>query len=156
MSMFSRDKRRLSADLNTASLPDLIFTVLFFFMIVTNMKHDELKVNLRMPEGKQLEKLTNKSNTLYIYIGQTTRDRSDNGTESVCMQVNDRYVAIEELAGYVQDVRSRMSPEDQKNMKVSIKADRNAPMGFVNDVKQILRSSYVLDIVYSAETERQR
>ena len=45
---------------------------------------------------------------------------------------------------------------DQKNMKVSIKADRNAPMGFVNDVKQILRSSYVLDIVYSAETERQR
>ena len=59
MSMFRR-KGKTMPELNTASLPDLIFTVLFFFLIVTHLRHDQLKVKFETPQGVKLEKLTRK------------------------------------------------------------------------------------------------
>lgn len=56
--------------LNTASLPDLIFTVLFFFMIVTHMREVQVKVKYQVPQGTELERLTKKSAVSYIYIGK--------------------------------------------------------------------------------------
>ena len=43
MSLFNKKKRDIP-NLNTAALPDLIFTVLFFFMIVTQLRDTEVKV----------------------------------------------------------------------------------------------------------------
>ena len=68
MSMFGRREHEMPG-LNTSSLPDLIFTVLFFFMIVTHMRQVTLKVDYRAPQGKQLTRLTKKSAVSYIYIG---------------------------------------------------------------------------------------
>ena len=68
-SMFPR-KRHQVPSLNVASMPDLIFTVLFFFMIVTHMRSDEVKVKLQVPQGKDVQKLANKASVVNIYIGQ--------------------------------------------------------------------------------------
>ena len=65
-----KDKRRTIPMLNTASLPDLIFTVLFFFLIVTHLRQDQMKVKYETPEGTKLEKLTRRSATSYIYVGK--------------------------------------------------------------------------------------
>ena len=46
--------------LNLASLPDLIFTVLFFFMIVTHMRDVNPKVRYEVPQGTELSKTANK------------------------------------------------------------------------------------------------
>lgn len=51
MRMMKR-RRRQVPDLNTAALPDLIFTVLFFFMIVTHLRDVELKVKYSVPQGR--------------------------------------------------------------------------------------------------------
>ena len=69
--------------LNTSSLPDLIFTLLFFFMIVTTMREVTLKVEFKVPQGTELEKLEKKSLVTFIYVGKPTAEfRKKLGNES--------------------------------------------------------------------------
>lgn len=68
--IFGNRDRRQMPQLNTASLPDLIFTVLFFFMVVTHMRTVTLKVSFRVPQGTELTRLTKKTAVSYIYIGR--------------------------------------------------------------------------------------
>ena len=85
MSMIRRSKREMPG-LNTASLPDLIFTVLFFFMIVTHMRTDVMKVRYQTPQGTELSKVKKKSATIHVYIGsKTTADGKAVG-QPVCVQ----------------------------------------------------------------------
>ena len=72
MSLFRRQRREVPM-LNTAALPDLIFTVLFFFITVTHMREVTLKVKYRVPEGTELTSLVKKSAVTYIYIGRLYR-----------------------------------------------------------------------------------
>ncbi|MBO4827226.1 MAG: biopolymer transporter ExbD [Prevotella sp.] len=143
MSMFRR-RRRTVPTLNTASLPDLIFTVLFFFMIVTHMRKVTPKVEYQVPAGTELQRLTKKSSVSYIYIGT----RADN--RQTAIQLNDKFADAGEVANYVSSERERMSEEDRQQMTVSLKVDRHTPMGVVNDVKQSLRKANALTVNYSA------
>lgn len=149
MSMFRRKEREIPG-LNTASLPDLIFTVLFFFMIVTHMRKVELKVKYRVPEGTELTKLTKKTTVSYIYIGQPTPALQKKIGSAPRIQLNDKIARADEIGQYIRKERSRMDAADRKKMTVSIKADRSTPMSVVSDVKQALRRADALNISYSA------
>lgn len=149
MSLFNRRRREVPM-LNTAALPDLIFTVLFFFITVTHMREVTLKVKYRVPEGTELTKLVKKSAVTYIYIGKPAdemRNTVGNGTR---IQLNDKYANVDNVTDYVAEERRRMSPEDAKAMSVSIKADRETEMGIMSDVRQALRRAGALRINYSA------
>ena len=61
MGKFNKSGKREMPELNTSSLPDLIFTMLFFFMIVTTMREVTLKVQFKVPQATELEKLEKKS-----------------------------------------------------------------------------------------------
>ena len=74
-SMFHQNRKGVPS-LNVASMPDLIFTVLFFFMIVTHMRSDEVKVRLQVPEGAEVQKLANKQAVANIYIGKDQKSGS--------------------------------------------------------------------------------
>ncbi len=142
-----RHKKGGVPQLNTASMPDLIFTVLFFFMIVTHMRKVTLKVEYQVPQGTELTRLTKKTAVSYVYIGK----RKGQKGADMQVQLNDKFAQVEDIAGYVEAERDRMSPADLPNMTVSIKADRSAPMGLITDVKQQLRRANALRINYSAE-----
>lgn len=146
--MFRRHSREVPA-LNTSSLPDLIFTVLFFFMIVTHMRHETVKVQYQVPQGKELTRLTKKSAVSYIYIGKPMARHGQRGGET-CVQLNDKYVEPAEIMDYISAERNRMTAEDQQAMTVSIKADKHTKMGVITDVKQALRQAKALRINYSA------
>lgn len=152
MTMFRR-KRYEVPGLNTASLPDLIFTVLFFFMIVTHMQKETVKVQYRMPQGTELTRLTKKTAVTYIYIGKPAGDLRKEYGNSTRVQLNDKFADPSEVADYVSAERDRMSPEDQQQMTVSIKADRGTHMGIINNVKQSLQKAKAYRINYSAEEE---
>ena len=145
-----RKKSHEVPGLNTSSLPDLIFSVLFFFMIVTHMRQVTLKVECRMPEGKHLTRLTKKSAVSHIYIGKSTKDQQGKMGAGTQIQLNDKFATAPEVMDYVSAEKKRMSPEDQKLMTVSIKADRETKMGVITDVKQALREAKALKISYSA------
>lgn len=146
--MFRRKDHEVPT-LNTSSLPDLIFTVLFFFMIVTHMRDVELKVRYEVPQGTELQKLTHKSAVTYIYLGRDLAAPHQTGGE-MQIQLNDKIASIDEIKAYLERERSRMSTEDQARMTVSIKADRETPMGQIADIKHTLQQSFALKINYSA------
>ena len=145
MSMFKRKDHSVPG-LNTSSLPDLIFTVLFFFMIVTHMKENQMKVKYQVPQGTKLERLAKKSTVSHIYIGKPYKGGGDNA-----VQVNDKIVDAADVEDFIAAERKRMAPDDAKNMTVSIKADKKADMGVVTDVKQSLRRANALKILYSGK-----
>lgn len=145
MSIFKRKDHSVPG-LNTASLPDLIFTVLFFFMIVTHMKENQMKVKYQVPQGTKLERLAKKSTVSHIYIGKPYKGGGDNA-----VQVNDKIVDAADVEDFIAAERKRMAPDDAKNMTVSIKADKKADMGVVTDVKQSLRRANALKILYSGK-----
>ena len=147
--MFHRNNHEVPA-LNTSSLPDLIFTVLFFFMIVTHMRDVELKVRYEVPQGTELQKLTHKSAVIYIYVGRGYTASHQTDGEDMQIQLNDRIATIDDIKSYIEKERASMSPEDQARMTVSIKADRDTPMGQIADIKRMLQQSFALKIHYSA------
>ncbi len=169
-SMFHDRRRHGVPSLNVASMPDLIFTVLFFFMIVTHMRSDEVKVRLEVPAGSEVKKLTGHPAIINIYIGsqesgvrsqesgvrsqesgvrrQESGVRSQNNTWLV--QLNGDLVSPSEISARISTIRSKLSPENAERLTVSFRADRHAPMGLVSDVKQALQQAYALKINYSA------
>lgn len=141
-------------ELNTSSLPDLIFSILFFFMIVTTMREVTLKVDFSLPAGTEIVKLEKKSLVSYIYIGPPTREyRAKLGTESR-IQLNEDFAEVGAIHEYILQERESMQERDKPFMKVSLKIDENTQMGIVTDVKMALREAYALAINYSA-TKRQ-
>ena len=145
-SMFQR-KRHQVPSLNVASMPDLIFTVLFFFMIVTHMRSDEVKVKLEVPQGSGVQKLANKASVVNIYIGQFRGEWA--------VQLNGDLIEPDAIPACIEEIRSGMSPENADKLTVSLRADRHTPMGVINDVKQALQQSYALRINYSATEFKQ-
>ncbi len=146
MISYRRHKRGM-VGLNTSSLPDLIFTILFFFMLVTHMRKVALKVEYQVPEGTELTRLTKKSTVTYIYIG---RPMGEMGGQNVRIQMNDKFVSVADVTDYVASERDAMSPDDAEAMTVSIKADKHTDMGTITDVKQALRKANALRVNYSA------
>jgi len=137
-------------ELNMASLPDLIFTVLFFFMIVTHMRDVEKQVSYQVPAGTEVEKAAHKSSVIHIFIGKPT----DGSSDEYRIQLNNELATVDDIARFVETERKGMSAEDQERMMVSIEADRDVPMSIVNDVKQALRNSYALNVSYAASELR--
>lgn len=144
--VFRRRHSRELPGLNTAALPDLIFTVLFFFMIVTHMRDVDLQVRYEVPQGTELQKLTHKSAVTYVYIGRV----KDAPVDSFYIQLNNSLATVDDIKAYVESERSKMSSEDQPRMTVSIKADRDVPFGIISDVKKALQQSFALKVNYSA------
>ena len=150
MGKFNKTGKREMPALNTSSLPDLIFTLLFFFMIVTTMREVTLKVQFTLPVGTELEKLEKKSLVTFIYVGEPTQEyRAKMGTESR-IQLNDSYAEVGEVQDFIFQERASMNEGDQAKMTVSLKVDQKTKMGIITDVKNALRKSYALKINYSS------
>ena len=150
MGKFGGNKKREVPQLQTTSTADLVFAILFFFMMTTTMREVTLKVEFRAPQATELQKLEKKSLVTFIYIGRPSRDmRAQVGSETR-IQLNDQYAETSEIQDYIAQEKSSMKEEDAPFMTVSIKADRETRMGIVSDVKQALREAYALKISYSA------
>ena len=148
MAGFKRKEGREMVEMNTSSLPDLIFTILFFFMMVTTMREVTLKVKFVVPQGTELTKLEKKSVVSFIYVGPPTdqlRAQMGSGTR---IQLNDRYAEPREVMDFVAAERKGMVNEGDQ--VISIKADQHTHMGYITDIKEVLRKSWALKINYSA------
>ena len=148
-SMFHQSRRSVPS-LNVASMPDLIFTVLFFFMIVTHMRSDEVKVRLQVPEGVEVQKLANKQAVVNIYIGSVGEKEEKGNGSRWAVQFNGDIVNPNDIPALIEHIRGGLSAENQARLTVSLRVDRKAPMGLVSEVKRNLQQAYALKINYSA------
>ena len=150
MGAIRKSGSREMVQLNTSSLPDLVFAILFFFMMVTTMREVTLKVQFRAPAASELQKLEKKSLVTFVYVGKPMAAYVGVAGSEPRLQLNDKFAEVSEVGAYIVQEKSSMKEEDQPFMTVSIKADRETIMGLITDLKQALREAYALKINYSA------
>lgn len=146
MARFGRKKKGGLPAVSTASLPDIVFMLLFFFMVTTVMREVDLQVQVTQPEAAEVQKLENKSEVMYVYIGPPVDKRL--GTEPR-IQLADDFATMNDVGPYIETVRET-KPEAMRNrLTTSLKVDKTAKMGVITDVKQELRKVYALKLMYS-------
>ena len=133
---------------STASLPDIIFMLLMFFMVSTTMKQTSMMVHIRAPFATEIKKLEKKSLVTFVYVGIPTNTKMYGSLPR--LQLNDAFQPIENLREFVEKERMDLSEDQRNKMTVSIKADKDIEMGIITDVKQELRKASALKVNYSA------
>ncbi|MBO4850820.1 MAG: biopolymer transporter ExbD [Prevotella sp.] len=145
---------RRQPELNMSSLPDLIFTVLFFFMIVTTMRSVPQKVGFQVPTGTELAKFKKQPSTLYLFIGRPVRPHGASSENNFVVQVDDKLVPLDGVASQVSRYMEELLPDEREELTVMMKIDENVPMGMVTSVKQQLRKAGALKVHYAAAKHR--
>ncbi|TAJ12980.1 biopolymer transporter ExbD [Marinilabiliaceae bacterium JC017] len=150
MAKFRKKNKGGQPAINTSSLPDIVFMLLFFFMVSTTMKEVTLKVQIKAPEATELAKLEKKSLVTYIYVGVPSKQYQNLFGTEPRIQLNDQFATVSDIQSYIAQERDAMKESDQPKMTTSIKADFDCPMGVITDIKQALRKAAALKINYSA------
>jgi len=128
-------KAKVTAGIPTASLPDIIFMLLIFFMVATVLKqYSGLKVKL--PDAELVKKIEgSKRHVVTIWV--------DRNNQIVCDDYKVR--KVNELRSVLYQKRVK-----DPQIIVALKADKNSDMGIVNDVQQEMRKADALRVNYSA------
>lgn len=150
MAKIRKDGKATVPAISTASLPDIIFMLLFFFMATTSLKEVTYMVDIRVPEATELVKLEKKSLLRYVYVGRPRRDLIKSFGSETRLQLDDAFADVSQLEQYISMEKSAMNESDQPKMTVAIKADKETKMGIITDIKQSLRRAYALKITYVA------
>ena len=142
-------KKKEQPAIQTSSLPDIVFMLLFFFMTVTVMKDSSLMVQNTLPNASEVKKLEKKDRVLYIYVGKPTREyQKVFGTEPK-IQLNDKFANVSEVGDFILQERAKKSQELQNVLTTALKVDKDANMGLIADIKQELRKVNALKVNYT-------
>jgi len=147
MSKFKKNSDKGTPAVSTASLPDIVFMLLFFFMVTTVMREVDLKVKLSQPEATEISKLENKALVDYVYIGEPQNTELYGTVPKI--QLDDDFATVEDIQSYVIERRAERNEAEQGLITVSLKVDADTKMGIVTEVKQELRKVQALKINYS-------
>lgn len=142
MSKFKKKKKGMPG-ISTASLPDIVFMLLFFFMVSTTMRETDLKVRLQLPFATEVKKLERKSLVSYIYVGKVEGVGGDK------IQLNDRIADVKDVKYFIFAERETHSEDEIPLLTTSIKADIHSNVGTITDIKEELRNINALKINYS-------
>ena len=136
--------------ISTASLPDVIFMILFFFMVATTMREQELLVSYQLPQATEVQKLEKKNLVSYINIGRPVLHMQGKYGTASQIQLNDAFKTADDIGTFIAAEREALDEADRIFMTTSIKADKGTKMGIITDVKQALRRAHALKISYAA------
>ena len=147
MAKFRKEGKKELPQVSTSSLPDIVYMLIFFFMITTTMRDVELKVKASpLPKATEIQKLEHKALVSSIYIG-APRD-SKLGTESR-IQLDDAFATPADIADWIQKERDSRNPADIPLLTTALKVHKDTRMGVVTDVKQELRKVGAFRINYT-------
>ncbi|OGU62666.1 MAG: biopolymer transporter ExbD [Ignavibacteria bacterium RBG_13_36_8] len=131
---FQKKRASTKQAIPTASLPDIVFMLLLFFMVTTTLREHDVMVSFRLPDAKAIEKIENKRLVSYLWVGNDGK-----------MQIDDNIVKINEIQTIMYEKRVSLP-----NIIISLRIDKNSDMGVVTDIQQELRKASCLRINYSA------
>ncbi|MCB0638349.1 MAG: biopolymer transporter ExbD [Lewinella sp.] len=151
MSKFKKKRGKASPEVSTASLPDIIFMLLFFFMVVTVLRDAELKVKVTTPFATELTKLEEKSLVNYLYIGRPLERYQNIYGTSPRLQLGDSFAQVYDIPLFLEKHKVKVPENKRPRITSSLRVDGDVTMGIVQDVKTELRKSGQLKVNYSAK-----
>lgn len=156
MARFKQKNDKGTPGLNMGSMSDIIFMLLFFFMVITTMRESTLFVKINAPKGSEVVKLEKKSLVAYINIGVPQESYvAKYGTEPR-IQLNDQISEVSDIRHFVEEEKAQRSGVEKDLLTFAIKADCNVKMGTVTDIKQELRASNALKIFYNVSKDARK
>ncbi len=147
MSKFTKKKSNELPPINTASLPDIVFMLLFFFMVATVMRDTNLLVEQNLPQADQVEKLK-KDRSVFIYAGKPSMQYKEKYGDEGRVQIGDKYTDISSIGLALTEARGKLIPELQNKVVVALKVDDDTNTGLVTDIKEELRKLNMVRIIY--------
>jgi biopolymer transport protein ExbD len=153
MSKFRKKGSKGQPAISTASLPDIVFMLLFFFMVTTVMREQDLKVKVSPPAASEIQKLEKKALVDYINIGPPVDPRL--GTLPR-IQLDDAFADLADIGPWIEANRNKRKEVERPLLTTSFKVDRDTKMGVVTEVKQELREAMALKINYSTSERKRR
>ncbi len=151
MAKFARKRGKDSPAISTASLPDIIFMLLFFFMVVTVMRDATIMVDVVTPKATELDKLEKKSLVNYIYVGKPKEKYQTKAGTNARMQLGDKFATLSDIPLFLEKHRTKINEGQRGGIKTSLRVDEDVTMGIVSDIKTALRKAGQLLINYSAK-----
>jgi biopolymer transport protein ExbD len=151
MSKFKQNKGKESPAINTSALPDIVFMLLFFFMVATKMRDREMKIKTQLPKASEVEKLEKKSRLNYIFVGPPLKPEVY-GT-SPRIQLDDKFATVDDIQQYITAQNAKKPEAEIPFMTTSLKADQSVKMGVITDIKQELRKVNALKLSYTASKD---
>jgi len=149
MSRFKKKKGGGTPALSTASLPDIVFMLLFFFMVTTVMRETTLIVENSLPKASEIKKIEDKSLCSYIYVGAPVSGMKTKFGAEPRIQLNDSFKLASDIQEFVAAKREATAEEKKPQLITCIKADVDAKMGLITDIKQELRKAQAFKINYA-------
>ena len=148
MSKFRKNNKGETPKISTASLPDIVFMLLFFFMVATVLRDNTLMIQNTLP-ADQVQKLDKKDRVIYIYAGKPSARYQDKYGNQPRIQLNDKFATVSDVGAYVLAERASKREELQNVLTTALKVDGETKMGLISDIKQELRKVNALKINYT-------
>ncbi|GIM53272.1 biopolymer transporter ExbD [Capnocytophaga cynodegmi] len=148
MSKFTKKKSGELPPVSTASLPDIVFMLLFFFMTVTEMKDSDLMVHNKVPTADQVQRLDKKDPVVYIYAGKPLDKYKDKFGSNAKIQINDKFADVSEVAPFILQYRDGIREELRDIFITALKVDAETNMGLVSDIREKLQEVNALKLNY--------
>jgi len=140
--------------ISTASLPDIVFMLLFFFMATTQLREVSLKVKIHLPEATEINKMEKKSLVSYIYVGPPIQQFIAQFGNEPRIQLNDQWQKVSDIPDFIEAERQARDESEVPQMITSLKVDEYTKMQIVTEIKQELRKAAALHINYSTRKRR--
>ncbi|MDR0971593.1 MAG: biopolymer transporter ExbD [Bacteroidales bacterium] len=148
MGRFKKENSKDLPPLSTGSMSDIIFMLLFFFMVITTMRESTLFVRVNVPQGSEIQKLEKKSLNSYIYVGVPIDERKFGSAPRI--QLNDQFAEVSDIKAFIESERAARDEVDIPFLTTTIKSDKDVKMGDITDIKQELRQVGALRLMYAA------
>jgi biopolymer transport protein ExbD len=150
MSKF-RKKSKSNPSIPTSALPDIIFMLLFFFMVTTVLREVTINVKQRIPEATQLRKLERKSLVSYLYVGEPKK--TDQWGSEPRIQANDVFIEPKDVVLWVSAEKDKLDEVERDQITIALKVDKDTKRGLVSDIELQLRKANARKLLYSTIQE---
>jgi len=146
MSKF-RKKTKVKQDIPTSSMPDVVFMLLFFFMVTTELRKTAVDVMQRIPQATQLRKLQRKSLVTNLYIGEPKKSEQFGAEPKI--QADDTFIEPSDIILWVNRKKDELPENEREQLTIAMKVDSEAKRGIIADVETELRKANARKILYS-------
>jgi biopolymer transport protein ExbD len=146
MSKFKK-KAQVKQEIPTSSMPDVVFILLFFFMVTTEIREVTIEVQQRIPEASQLRKLARKSLVTNLYVGEP--HKTEQFGKEAKIQANDVFIEPKDIILWVSKEKDKLAENERDQLTVALKVDNEAKRGIIADVESELRKANTRKVLYT-------
>lgn len=125
----------VKSEIPTASMPDIIFMLLVFFMVTTVLR-EYTGLPISLPSATSVEKLESKRNTAHVFVSRAG-----------LVSIDDKLVPMNAIRNVIY---AKMIEDPQ--LTISIKADYDTPRVTIANVENEFRRANALKVNYAAKT----